>query len=89
MPTGPEVGASFGVWFASYDGVDQAKQGWQQVWNQHWSILSGVTPYIEYGTVGGSGLRYNLYGKTANRADATRLCQNLQRRGAACSVVYF
>ncbi len=82
-------GASYGVLFASYDSADQARQGWNQIWNRYWSVLSGVTPYIEYGTVGNSANRFNLYGKTATRAHASRLCQGIRQRGAACPVVYF
>ena len=82
-------GASYGVLFASYDSADQARQGWNQIWNRYWSVLSGVTPYIEYGTVGNSANRFNLYGKTATRAHASRLCQGIRQRGAACTLVYF
>ncbi len=89
MAPGPAAAASYGVLFASYDSVAQASQGWQQVWNRHWSELSGVTPYIEYGTVGGGANRYNLYGKTATRDHASRLCQGLRQRGAACTMVSF
>ncbi|MCZ6637650.1 MAG: hypothetical protein O7C66_05595, partial [Alphaproteobacteria bacterium] len=82
-------GASYGVLFASYDSVAQARQGWNQIWNQYWSVLSGVTPYIEYGTVGNSATRFNLYGKTATRDHASRLCQGIRRRGTGCTLVYF
>ena len=89
MIPGPGAAASYGVLFASYDSVAQAGEGWKQTWNQHWSVLSGVTPYIEYGTVGNSATRYNLYGKTATRDKASRLCQDLRQRGTGCTMVYF
>ncbi len=82
-------GASYGVLFASYDSVAQARQGWNQIWNQHWSVLSGVTPYIEYGTVGNSATRFNLYGKTTTRDHASRLCKGIRRGGTGCTLVYF
>ena len=87
----PGLGAvvSYGVLFASFDSAEQAKQGWQQIWNQHWSVLSGVTAYIEYGTVGNSATRFHLYGKTVTRDHASRLCQGLRQRGAACAMVSF
>jgi hypothetical protein len=88
-PTPPAGAKGFGVLFASYESVGQAQTGWQNVWNRHWSVLSNVTPYIEYGRVGNGTNRFNLYGKTASIGDATQLCKTLRQRGAKCTTVYF
>ncbi len=81
--------ATYGVHFGSYKSTSVAKAGWTGIWNQHWQVLQGVRPYVEYSTVGGGAAGYNLYGKGLTKLQAEGLCRNILDRQGYCAVVYF
>ncbi|MFQ5765574.1 MAG: hypothetical protein ACE5GT_11645 [Rhodospirillales bacterium] len=83
------AGTSAVVHFASYGTVELAERRWSQIWSDHWRVLSGVQPYIDYASVGGSQPRYHLYGKGLTKEQAEDLCWNLQLRKEYCAVINF
>ncbi len=77
------------VHFASYGNVELAQQRWSQIWGEHWRMLSGVQPYIDYGSFGGGQSRYHLFGKGLTKEQAEDLCWSLQLRKEYCAVINF
>lgn len=80
---------TYAVHFASYGNLEQAQQGWSQIWNEHWRMLSGVQPYIDYGSLAGGQSRYHLFGKGLTKEQAEDLCWSLQLRKEYCAVINF
>ncbi len=80
---------NYGVYFSSYENLDSAQQGWAEIWRKHWQMLTGIQPYIDYGSVRGGLPQYRLYGKGLSKAQAEGLCRNLQQRNQHCAVVNF
>ncbi len=85
----PRAPATYGVDFAQYENVDLAQRGWTIIWNKHWRILTGVQPYVAYGSLRGGQPRYHLFGRGLTGEQAERLCRNLQQRNEYCAVVEF
>ena len=85
----PGAPATHGVDFAQYENVDLAQRGWTKIWNKHWQILTGVQPYVAYGSLRGGQSRYHLFGRGLTGEQAERLCRNLQQRNEYCAVVNF
>ncbi len=80
---------TYAVHFASYGNVELAQRGWSQIWSKHWRMLSGVQPYIDYGSFGGGQTRYHLFGKGLTKNQAEDLCWTLQLSNEYCAVVNF
>ena len=85
----PRAMATYGVDFAQYENVDLAQRGWTNIWNKHWQILTGVQPYVVYGSLRGGQSRHHLFGRGLTREQAERLCRSLQQRNEYCAVVNF
>ncbi len=77
------------VHFASYGNVELAQRRWSQIWSEHWQILAGVQPYIDYVSFGGGQSRYHLFGKGLTKDLADDLCWSLQLRKEYCAVINF
>ena len=52
-------------------------------------ILTGVQPYVAYGSLRGGQSRHHLFGKGLTREQAESLCSSLQQRNEYCAVVEF
>ncbi len=77
------------VHLASYGNVELAQRRWSQIWSEHWQILAGVQPYIDYVSFGGGQPRYHLFGKGLTKEQAEDLCWSLQLRKEYCAVINF
>ena len=90
---GPPIQAAaltnYGVHFASYGSFDLAQQGWSEIWNKHWQMLTGIQPYIYYGSLRDGQPRHHLYGRGLTKEQAEGLCRNLRQRNEYCAVVTF
>ncbi len=85
----PRAPATYGVDFASYENADLAHRGWSQIRSKHGQILTGVQPYVAYGSLRGGQPRHHLFGKGLTREQAESLCSSLQQRNEYCAVVEF
>lgn len=66
----PSAQATYGVHFASYENLDRAQRGWEEIWNKHWQLLPGTHPKIEYGSSADGNIQYRLYGRGLTKEQA-------------------
>ena len=85
----PREQATYRIYFASYESSDLAQKGWSQIWSKHRQMLTGVKPYIDYGSFRGDRPQHHLYGRGLTKAQAEALCRKLQQRYEPCAVVKF
>ena len=73
----------------SFDSRDQAEQKWQDLKSQNSDVLSSVQPHITEISMGDdSKTSYRTEaGPINSKAAATKLCSQLQAKGAECSIV--